>query len=158
MSEVMHFKIPKFSDDRGAFNKLFSNVWLSDYRIKQVNLVTSHKAVLRGLHYQQGEAAEAKLFTVLNGRIQLAWLDVSTGTCGSEIINAEENAVFIPRGYATGYLVLEENTTVLYYSDNDYTPEAEAGVRWNDPVMAGISWQISNPVVSEKDLNWRDFQ
>jgi dTDP-4-dehydrorhamnose 3,5-epimerase len=66
--------------------------------------------------------------------------------------------VHVPRGFATGYLVLEPDTEVLYFSDRAYKSELEAGIRWNDPVLTSIQWKISRPILSEKDGQWLDFK
>lgn len=149
-----------FKDDRGSFTKLFSATALfENYLPRQINLVENlQKHTLRGLHYQINGYEESKIFVVLNGKIKLCAVDVSPerkihSHCFTlEVIN-DYTMVVIPRGFATGYLTLVDNTKLLYYSDNDYRPQEERGIRWNDPSLK-IEWDVNDPIVSEKDLKW----
>lgn len=164
MSEIKEVDLPYFKDDRGVFQKLFNmeHPALKDFRIKQINQVqTNEKGVLRGLHYQAGEFAESKLFKATKGRIQLAAFCVDKASktflkSHSFELTATDPSILIPRGFATGYLVLEENTEVLYCSDNVYEPKAEKGVAWNDPHIM-IDWLVNHPILSEKDTSWDTF-
>lgn len=165
MTEIEQIKLPIYEDERGGFQKLFTQSLpaLKDFQIKQANRVTTkEKGVLRGLHYQSGEWAEAKLFRVVNGKIQLMALCIDKGQkdytiCKDFCLTAGDGAVLIPKGYATGYLVLEPDTEVIYFSDNDYRPEAEKGLVWNDPSIY-IQWKLLNPIISEKDEKWPKFE
>ncbi len=156
--------LPYFEDERGAFQKLFNSDHpaLQDFHIKQINRVlTLEKGVLRGLHYQAGEFAESKLFKVTKGQIQLAAFGVEKAAktfleSRSFKLTHTDPSILIPKGYATGYLVLEAYTEVLYCSDNVYQPMAEKGVAWNDPNLK-IDWLVDNPKVSEKDKSWETF-
>jgi dTDP-4-dehydrorhamnose 3,5-epimerase len=164
MSEIKKVDLPYFMDDRGVFQKLFNmeHPALKDFQIKQINhVLNKEKGVLRGLHYQAGEFAESKLFKVIKGRIQLVafCVDKSSKTfleSHSFELTATGRSILIPRGFATGYLVLEENTEVLYCSDNIYNPKAEKGVAWNDPHLM-IDWLVHHPILSEKDKSWETF-
>lgn len=154
-----------FEDERGSFLKVFNR--LSDYTrafsIQQINYVdTSEKHTLRGLHYQTGKAAEAKLFRVVSGKAQLAFIDLREQSrtyleSKSVILDKANKALLIPRGMATGYLTLAAHTRMLYLSDNDYTPNQERGIRWDDAVL-NIKWLTDEPILSKKDLNWEDFK
>lgn len=154
-----------FNDDRGSFIKIYDKglSFMESYNIQQVNFVVNHqKYILRGLHYQSGEAAESKIFRVISGSIQLGFVDVRQKIIGlrnngSIIIDDPGFYVVLPQGYATGYCTMEENTQVLYFSDNAYSPENEKGIRYNDPGIQ-INWPMEKLIVSEKDLNWPDFK
>ncbi len=161
LSDVHVLQSPSFVDGRGGFVKLFhrNHPALHDYHIKQVNFVQNTRAnILRGLHFQTGEWAESKFFRVLRGRIQLGFVDLRQGKhhktmAETIVLDRPDRGVLIPRGFATGYLTLSENADVLYYSDNDYCPQAEGGLRWDDPAFE-LPWQTTMPDLSDKDTAW----
>jgi dTDP-4-dehydrorhamnose 3,5-epimerase len=165
LEDVQVIKSPAFFDQRGGFIKLFNQQApvLEKYEIKQVNFVQNkEKGILRGLHYQTGTFAESKFFRVLKGRIQLAFVDLRQAPfdhtkAGTFTLDSPDVGVLIPRGFATGYLTLEENTDVLYYSDNIYEPSAEQGLRWDDPLFK-LQWLTFKPDLSQKDKAWADFK
>lgn len=164
LNDVQVIKSPAFHDQRGGFVKLFNQQapLLEQYQIKQVNFVQNkEKGILRGLHYQKGSFAESKLFRVLKGRIQLAFIDLRADAldhtkAATIILDQPDIGVLVPKGFATGYLTLEDDTDVLYYSDNIYEPTAEGGIRWDDPLFR-IQWLTFNPDLSHKDRAWADF-
>ncbi|WMX15760.1 MULTISPECIES: dTDP-4-dehydrorhamnose 3,5-epimerase family protein [unclassified Aureispira] len=164
LKDVQIIKSPAFFDERGGFIKLFNQQApiLEQYEIKQVNFVQNkQKGIIRGLHYQTGTFAESKFFRVLTGRIQLAFVDLRQAPFNHQkastfILDSPDIGVLVPRGFATGYLTLEENTDVLYYSDNVYEPSAEQGLRWNDPLFK-IQWLTFQPNLSQKDKAWANF-
>ena len=135
------------------------NDFLQHYTVRQINYVVSvEKHTLRGLHYQQGEAAESKIFRVVKGSAQIAFADVRPDsptykTATTLVLDSPKQAIAIPRGFATGYCTLTDNTTMLYSSDNDYDISTEAGLLWNDPKLK-IDWLVENPILSEKDKAW----
>ena len=155
------FESNYFEDARGVFLKVFNtdNDLLKHYTVKQINYVISEeKFTLRGLHYQQGEFAESKIFRVVKGSAQVAFADTRPDSptylqANTVLLQSPKQAIAIPRGFATGYCTLTESTVMLYVSDNDYHASAEAGLLWNDPRL-NINWQTKNPVLSEKDKNW----
>lgn len=154
-----------FEDSRGVFLKVFNTdvKELAAYSIKQINyVITNEKGTLRGLHYQKDQFAESKMFRIIKGKAQLAFVDVRTESptylkSYTKILDNPRQAIIIPRGYATGYCTLTEDVVMLYAADNNYYPEAEAGLLWNDPALA-IDWQIENPILSEKDKAWSFVQ
>ncbi|MCH2046856.1 MAG: dTDP-4-dehydrorhamnose 3,5-epimerase family protein [Saprospiraceae bacterium] len=164
LEDVKVLKSPGFQDQRGGFFKLFKGLdtHLDHYSIQQINYVQNkQKGILRGLHYQCAEFAESKFFRVLKGRIQLAFIDLRLDSpsylkSATIILEQADIGVLVPRGFATGYLTLEDETDVLYYSDNIYHPDAEGGIRWNDPIFK-IQWLSFNPNLSTKDQGWSDF-
>ncbi len=152
-----------FGDHRGYFFESFS---LRDFEqhIGPVSFVqdnesySARRGVLRGLHFQKGEAAQAKLLRVVRGRVLDVAVDLRPGspTFGQsvtvELSGENKRQLFIPRGFAHGFLVLEDDTLFQYKCDNYYAPEAEGSYRWNDPFFA-IDWGVSHDevILSEKD-------
>ena len=152
-----------FNDARGYFFEAWkqaefeSNIGKVDFI--QDNESKSSYGVLRGLHYQKGEFSQAKLVRVIKGRVLDVAVDIrkSSSTFGQHIMVelSEDNKrqFFIPRGFAHGFLVLSEEAIFTYKVDNVYAPQAEAGIRWNDPAL-NIQWPIDPKEVltSDKDL------
>ena len=152
-----------FNDARGYFFEAFKKAEFEEIvgpvDFIQDNESKSSRGVLRGLHYQKGEWSQAKLVRVIKGRVLDVAVDIrrSSPTFGKHVMVelSEENKLqlFIPRGFAHGFLVLSEEAVFTYKVDNVYAPQAEAGIRWNDPSL-GIEWPIDPQEVqtSEKDL------
>ncbi|MBP5642738.1 MAG: dTDP-4-dehydrorhamnose 3,5-epimerase, partial [Bacteroidales bacterium] len=115
--------------------------------------------VLRGLHYQKGDASQAKLVRVIKGRVLDVAVDIrkSSPTYGKHIMvelnEDNKRQLFIPRGFAHGFLVLSDEAVFTYKVDNPYAPQSEAGIRWDDPDLH-IQWPINADeiITSEKDL------
>lgn len=151
-----------FSDARGYFMEAWKKDDFEQHLGKvdfiQDNESKSSFGVLRGLHYQKGEFAQAKLVRVIKGRVLDVAVDIrkSSPTFGKYVIVelSEDNKrqFFIPRGFAHGFLVLSDEAIFTYKVDNVYAPKAEAGIRWNDPTV-GIDWPIASGdvLLSEKD-------
>jgi dTDP-4-dehydrorhamnose 3,5-epimerase len=124
----------------------------------QDNQARSTRGVLRGLHYQTGDFAQAKLVRVLEGEVLDVVVDVrpDSATYGQSfsILLSSQNKkqLFVPRGFAHGYVVLSETAEFFYKVDNWYSKESEGGIRWDDPQLK-IDWQIDDAEVqlSEKD-------
>ena len=114
------------------------------------------KGTLRGIHFQRGEKAQAKLVRCVRGKV----LDVAVDLRPSsptykqwqafELSEENKRQLLIPRGFGHGFVTLTDHAEFLYRTDNPYAPEAEAGILWNDPEL-GIDWGISDPILSEKD-------
>ena len=128
----------------------------------QDNESKSSRGVLRGLHYQKGEASQAKLVRVIKGRVVDVAVDIrrSSKTFGRYVMVelSEENKTqfFIPRGFAHGFLVLSDEAIFTYKVDNAYAPQQEASIRYDDPDIA-IEWpmDMAEVITSEKDMNAR---
>lgn len=159
-----------FDDSRGYFfeswkrDEFEAHVGKVDF--VQDNESKSSYGVLRGLHYQRGEHAQAKLVRVISGRVLDVAVDLrkSSPTFGRhvmvELSGDNKRQLFIPRGFAHGFLVLSQEAVFAYKVDNVYAPQAEASIRWDDETV-GISWPIDakDVVTSEKDLKgsrWQD--
>ncbi len=152
-----------FGDHRGYFFESFNEHKFKqetniDIRFVQDNQAFSNRGVLRGLHFQKAEFAQAKLVRVIKGRVLDVAVDLrpesdTYGKCFS-IVLSEENKkqLFVPRGFAHGYSVLEDETIFTYKCDNFYHPEAEGGVMYNDADL-GIDWMLNADEIqlSEKD-------
>ncbi|MCR5578365.1 MAG: dTDP-4-dehydrorhamnose 3,5-epimerase [Prevotella sp.] len=152
-----------FNDARGYFFEAWKqeefNEHVGEMNFIQDNESKSSFGVLRGLHYQKGELSQAKLVRVIKGKVLDVAVDIrkSSPTFGKHVMVelSEDNKrqLFIPRGFAHGFLVLSDEAVFIYKVDNPYAPQAEAGIRWNDPELA-IEWPIDPAQVlnSEKDL------
>ena len=160
--EVILFKPNVFKDSRGSFYESYNL-----NKIKEVGITTtfvqdnqseSSRGVLRGLHYQMGAYAQAKLVRVIKGSVYDVAVDIRKGspTFGQYFgtILSEENQLqmFIPRGFAHGFVVLEDHTIFAYKCDNFYHKPSEGGLMWNDPLI-NIEWPMdtSQILLSEKD-------
>lgn len=153
-----------FADKRGYFFEAWKQ---SDFEenIGKVEFIQDNESrssygVLRGLHYQKGEWSQAKLVRVIKGRVLDVAVDLrkSSPTFGKyvavELSEDNKRQLFIPRGFAHGFVVLSDDAIFTYKVDNVYAPHAEASIRWNDETI-GIDWHIdiNDVVTSEKDLN-----
>ena len=156
----------RFDDGRGFFSEVYSRQRLEDAGFKldfvQDNQSLSlEKGVVRGLHYQLPPTAQAKLVRVTRGAILDVAVDIRRGspTFGKHVaavISAENwRQIFVPVGFAHGFVTLEANTEVLYKVTAYYSPKDERGIRWNEPELA-IDWGISEAaaVLSEKDRKY----
>lgn len=152
-----------FNDPRGYFFEAFKQDEF-EKNVGKVNFVQdneskSSRGVLRGLHYQKGEFSQAKLVRVIKGTVVDVAIDIrkSSPTFGRYVMVelSEENKrqLFIPRGFAHGFLVLSEEAIFTYKVDNIYAPQSEASIRFNDPEI-GIQWSIApeDMLLSPKDL------
>jgi dTDP-4-dehydrorhamnose 3,5-epimerase len=152
-----------FNDSRGYFFESWKQTEFEEH-IGKVNFVQDNeskscKGVLRGLHYQKGDASQAKLVRVIKGRVLDVAVDIrkSSPTYGKHIMvelnEDNKRQLFIPRGFAHGFLVLSDEAVFTYKVDNPYAPQSEAGIRWDDPDLH-IQWPINadEVITSEKDL------
>ncbi|MFD2892238.1 dTDP-4-dehydrorhamnose 3,5-epimerase [Flavobacterium chuncheonense] len=152
-----------FKDERGYFMESFNERTFQqgvnhDVHFVQDNQSFSTKGVLRGLHYQCGEHAQAKLVRVLQGEVLDVAVDIrpeseTYGQYESVLLSAEnQKQFFVPRGFAHGFLVLSETATFFYKCDNFYNKESEGGLIYNDPALA-IDWNLPSTdlIISEKD-------
>ncbi len=152
-----------FTDPRGYFVEAWKKAEFEEHIGKvdfiQDNESKSTRGVLRGLHYQQGEWSQAKLVRVIKGRVLDVAVDIrrSSPTFGRHVAVelSEDNKLqlFIPRGFAHGFLVMSDEAVFTYKVDNAYAPHAEAGILWNDPEL-GINWPIraDEVITSDKDM------
>lgn len=139
-----------FSDDRGSFFEVFNlNRLLAlvdrEFSVEQINVSVSKKSVLRGMHYQAGEFAQAKLLRVIKGTIFDACVDLrrSSGSFGKwmgfKLDEKDMRVLYLPRGLAHGFCVLSEEAVIEYVTDNPYSPANEHCLIWDDPDV-NIAW------------------
>ena len=157
-----------FEDERGYFlesynEKEFKEV-IGKVSFVQDNESKSSKGVLRGLHFQKPPYSQAKLVRCIEGKVLDVVVDIrkNSKTYGQyvavELSGENKKQVFIPKGFAHGFLVLSESATFAYKVDNSYAPEYDAGIRWDDS-MLNIQWGVneSEVMVSEKDAEFPFF-
>lgn len=148
-----------FGDSRGSFMETYNEQkFPAEVHFVQDNQSISQKGVLRGLHFQTGIYAQAKLVRVIRGEVLDVAVDIrpeskTFGQHFSIILNEENNKqLFVPRGFAHGFAVLQDNTIFAYKCDNFYNKEAESGIIYNDPDIA-IDWRLDDEemILSDKD-------
>jgi dTDP-4-dehydrorhamnose 3,5-epimerase len=159
LPEVFLIEPTVFSDERGFFYESYNKAKLADIGIHgefvQDNHSKSAQGTLRGLHYQLGHP-QAKLCRVVSGKVLDAVADIRSGSpsfgkCLSTVLSADnKNMIYIPAGFAHGFLVLSETAEFLYKCDDFYYPAEERGIVWNDLDLA-IDWGIDKPILSNKD-------
>ncbi|ABK14743.1 dTDP-4-dehydrorhamnose 3,5-epimerase [Methanothrix thermoacetophila] len=152
-----------FRDERGFFMESYKHSEFAAFGIKerfvQDNHSRSRRGVLRGLHYQNPPRAQGKLVRAVSGEIFDVAVDIRRGspTYGRWVgVNlSEENMrmLYIPPGFAHGFMTLSDVADVMYKTTDEYSPEHEAGIIWNDPGI-GIEWPASRPVLSPRDAKW----
>lgn len=153
-----------FRDARGYFFESWRQADFDQHIGRHVEFIQDNESkssygVLRGLHYQKGEYSQAKLVRVIRGRVLDVAVDIrkSSPTFGKyvavELSEDNKRQLFIPRGFAHGFLVLSDEAVFTYKVDNVYAPQHEASIRWNDKDI-NIEWPISadDVLTSEKDL------
>lgn len=157
-----------FSDNRGYFFESFNKKNFEDnigkINFAQDNESKSSKGVLRGLHFQAPPFAQAKLVRCIKGSVLDVAVDIRKGspTYGKyvsiELSEDNKKQLYIPRGFAHGYSVLSDSAIFAYKVDNNYAPECDAGILWNDPVL-NIQWGVNNCdiLISKKDSKLSSF-
>ncbi len=150
-----------FGDARGWFMESWSQRKMEEAGIK-VDFVqdnqsfSAQKGTLRGLHYQLNPKCQAKLLRCTRGRIFDVAVDIRKGSpqygqwVGVELSAENKNQLFIPRGFAHGFITLTDDVEVQYKADNYYAPECDGNIRWNDPDI-GVEWPLAPVILSDKD-------
>ncbi len=151
-----------FGDARGYFMETYK---FSEFKnngankpFVQTNHSKSKKGVLRGLHYQLNPKAQGKLIRAISGKLFDVAVDIrknspTYGKWVGETLSAEnKKTLYIPEGFAHGFCVLSETADILYSCTEEYSPEHEHGIMWNDPRI-NIHWPIESPLISERDKN-----
>ena len=167
LSGAVVIELDKREDERGFFARVFCQREFADAgletRFVQINnSLSKDKGTLRGMHYQLGEAVEVKLVRCVRGALWDVILDLRPGSAtfgqsfGAELSAENRRMMYVPPGFAHGFLTLEEDTEVFYLVSAFYAPERERGVRWNEPRFA-IGWPAAPQVISDKDAQQRDF-
>lgn len=165
---LLIFEPKVFGDERGYFFESYNEKVFAGQGIErpfvQDNQAFSRRGVLRGLHYQTGEHAQAKLVQVLQGEVLDVAVDLRPGsqTYGevfSHVLSQENKMqMYIPRGFAHGYIVLSETALFFYKCDNFYAPQAEAGIRPDCPQL-NIDWgmPLDAATIAQRDRNFPSF-
>lgn len=150
-----------FGDMRGWFMESWSRKAMADagfhiHFIQDNQSYSAHKGTLRGLHFQKGANAQAKLVRCARGAVLDVAVDLRRGSptykkwVGVELSAENKRQLLIPRGFAHGFLTLADDVEFMYKADNAYAPQAERGILWNDPEI-GVAWGIHDPIVAKKD-------
>ena len=150
-----------FGDHRGFFMESWSERAFAEAGLNYTFVQDNHssstvKGTLRGIHFQRGDKAQAKLVRCVRGRVLDVAVDLRPGSptykkwVAVDLSEENKRMVMIPRGFGHGFVTLTDNVEFLYKADNPYAPESEGGIRWNDPEL-NIDWGLQNPVLSDKD-------
>jgi len=150
-----------FGDHRGFFMESWSQKKLGEaglfYNFVQDNhSMSSVKGTLRGIHFQKGDKAQAKLVRCVRGAVLDVAVDLRHESptykqwVAVELSEENKKQLLIPRGFGHGFVTLTDEVEFLYKADNYYAPEADGGIRWNDPEI-GVDWGVENPILSAKD-------
>ena len=160
-------ELEKRGDERGFFARAFCENEFTAHglapRFVQVNNSLSHgNGTLRGMHYQLTPKAETKLVRCIRGALFDVILDLREGSStfgksfGAELSAENRRMMYVPKGFAHGFITLEVDTEAFYFVDEFYAPAEERCIRWNDPRFA-IAWPARPDVISDKDGNQKDF-
>ena len=155
-----------FKDVRGYFFESYRKSWFKEngipYDFVQDNEVKSKKGVLRGLHYQLNQP-QGKLIRVNSGSILDVVVDIRKGSPyfgQSEVVELDSNdckMLYVPEGFAHGYLVTSDVAFVTYKCTKEYSPSDQYGIMWSDPFL-DLNWGIDNPILSKMDQKWPILQ
>ncbi|HRZ95823.1 MAG TPA: dTDP-4-dehydrorhamnose 3,5-epimerase [Candidatus Moranbacteria bacterium] len=160
-----------FQDNRGFFmesysKKLFEANGITANFVQDNHSLSAEKGVLRGLHFQAPPFAQAKLVRVTRGKVYDVIIDLHKNSEtfgkweGFELSAQNFQMLFVPKGFAHGFITLEDNTEFQYKCDEYYSKESEGGIIWNDPDL-NINWNFENPILSDKDKllpKFKDFE
>jgi dTDP-4-dehydrorhamnose 3,5-epimerase len=166
--DVVLIALTPHTDNRGSLTvtyeqDTFRTLGLPDF-VQDNQVVSKRKGTVRGLHYQRSPHGQGKLVRVVRGSIFDVAVDVRAGSptvgewVAATLSAADANQLFIPRGFAHGYVTLEDDTEVMYKCDAPYAPAAEAGIHFADPRL-GIPWPVSRDaaILSERDRTLPSF-
>ena len=161
LPEVLLIETKPVQDNRGFFWEIYQEEKFAALGIKskfvQDNLTQSKNGVLRGLHFQQ-PFAQGKLIQVIRGEIFDVAVDIRRGSpnfgkwVGLLASEIKGNMIWIPEGFAHGFVVLSDLADVIYKVTSFWAPDSEHVIRWDDPTI-GIDWPVSQPILAEKDAN-----
>lgn len=150
-----------FGDARGWFMESWSEKKLKEYGIDNEWVQDNHsysaqKGVLRGLHYQLNPCCQAKIVRCTRGEIWDIAVDIRKGSpqygkwVGVKLTGENKKQLYIPRGFAHGFITLSDDVEVQYKADNYYAPECDGNIRWDDPEI-GVEWPMEPTILSDKD-------
>ncbi len=157
----------KLEDERGFFARIFDKKVFEQHGL-EFNLVEASisfnkkKGTLRGMHYQTIPYGETKIVRCTHGRIFDVIIDLRPDSetfkkwFGVELSEDNRKMLYIPKGFANGFITLEDDCEIFYQMDQAYKPEYARGIRWDDKTLK-ISWPMEPKVISAKDLSWKPF-
>jgi dTDP-4-dehydrorhamnose 3,5-epimerase len=160
-------ELEPLADERGMFARTFCEREFAEhgleFRVVQCNTSFNRRRdTLRGMHFQAGAAAEARLVRCTSGAIHDVIVDLRPGSptrlkwFAAELSADNRRTMFVPRGFAHGFKTLADGCEVFYQMSSAYDAAAASGVRWNDPAL-GIDWPGGEPIVSERDRGYPDL-
>lgn len=160
--EGVYIVEPKvFEDERGWFMETYSRIKTPEIEcdfVQDNHSYSKEKGTLRGIHFQNGEHAQAKLVRCVRGAVLDVAVDLRKGSktykewVAVELSAENKKQLFIPRGFGHAFLTLTDDVEFVYKADNYYNYESDRGILWSDPEI-NVEWNIENPIVSEKDAN-----
>lgn len=150
-----------FGDHRGWFMESWSERDMESHGLRYHFVQDNHsysakKGTLRGIHFQKGNAAQAKLVRCIKGAVLDVAVDLRKGSptykkwVSVELTAENKRQLLVPRGFGHGFATLTDDVEFLYKADNFYAPETERCILWNDPELA-IDWRVDNPIILERD-------
>lgn len=160
--------LEKIEDERGFFARAWCRQEMEQFGIEadtvQCNLSYNRKkGTTRGMHFQIAPYTEVKFVRCIRGSVYDVIIDLRKYSdtfmqwMGVALSQKNRAILYVPKGFAHGYQTLTDDAEVFYQVSTYYKPEAEGGIRWNDPVFS-IQWpEMNNPIISEKDSHWPDF-
>ena len=160
-------ELNKREDDRGFFARAFcvnefSAIGLSPHFVQVNNSLSKFKGTLRGMHYQVTPKAETKVVRCIRGALFDVILDLRQDSptfgksFGTELSAENRKMMYVPKGFAHGFITLEENTEAFYFVDEYYAASLERCIRWDDPSF-NIEWPLLPVIISDKDRNQKNF-
>jgi dTDP-4-dehydrorhamnose 3,5-epimerase len=161
LNDVLIVEPVQRTDMRGFFmesyhKKKFADLGIQVEFVQDNHSLSVHPGTLRGLHFQEAPMAQSKLVRVVAGAIFDVAVDIRPGSpqfgrwYGVELSAANCRQLFVPQGFAHGFMTLEPNSEVVYKVDQYYSPQHDHGVRWDDPDIA-VRWPLQSPLLSDKD-------
>lgn len=161
LKDAFIIQLDKHSDNRGFFARSFcknefAKFGLNNEIVQINNSLSKHKGTLRGMHYQVHPNQEDKIIRCVKGSIYDVIIDLRNESetflewFGLELSEDNRKSLYVPKGFAHGYLTLSNNSELFYLSTEYYSPESEKGIRWDDPKF-NIEWPIDITEISEKD-------
>ena len=159
--------LDKIEDERGFFARAFCTKEFSSHGLVEAfvqinNSMAKLKGTMRGMHYQLAPHAETKIVRCVRGSVYDVIIDIrenspSFGQHFGDVLSDENRRMmYVPKGFAHGFVTLEDHTEVVYFVDEFYAPDFERGIRWNDPHF-NIEWPLIPTTISEKDQHHMDF-
>ncbi|MBN2287437.1 MAG: dTDP-4-dehydrorhamnose 3,5-epimerase [Tissierellales bacterium] len=163
IEDVLILEPKVFGDDRGWFTETYSKIRFQELGfdiefVQDNHSMSAKKGTLRGLHFQTNPKSQIKLVRCTKGKILDVAVDLREGSptyknwIAVELTEENKKQVFIPKGFAHGFLTLTDDAEVQYKVDEYYSPENDRSIRFDDPEI-GVVWGIDDPILSEKDLN-----